>query len=100
MRFDTPIYFQRVIKGAYDPKTGNYGQDTIREEKRMASVTNSGEQTMMFVYGEIKQGSYTLRLQNKYTEPFAYIRIGDKRFAVDMQRNLRFKQTFVVREVQ
>lgn len=99
MRFDTPVYFQRVERGAYDPTTGNYAPDTPVEDMRRASVTDSSAQTLQLVYGELKQGSLTVRIQNHYTEPFDRIKIGGKLYRVDMTRKLRSKQTFVVSEV-
>lgn len=100
MRFDTPVFFRRVIPGEYDTATGDYKPDKIQEERRLASVTNSGTETMRIVYGSIKQGSLTVRLQNHYNEPFDNIRIGDKVYQVDMSRKLPVKHTFVISEVQ
>lgn len=104
MRFDTPIYFQRFTAGEYDPNTGDYGESKPNEEKRYASITNTGVATLNLVYGEIKQGSLTIRLQNHYNTPFDRIRIGDgenaKFYRVDMSRPLRVKHAFVVSEVQ
>lgn len=99
MRFDTPVYFQRITSD-YDASTGNYGVSILTEEMRRASVTDSGAQTLMLVYGELKQGSLTIRLQRPYDKPFNRIRIGEKFYKVDMKRNLRLKRTFVVSEVQ
>lgn len=100
MRFDTPIYFQRVAKGAYNPDTGNYDEDTVTEDGIYADVTESRTETLKLVYGEIRQGCYTVRLQNIYRKPFDRIRIGDKLYRVDFSRKLRTKQIFVVSEVQ
>lgn len=101
MRFDTPIYFERIVKhGEYDASTHNYGEDTTEKEKRLASVTDSTTETLTLVYGGIKQGSKTVRLQNHYTKPFDQIRIGEKVYKVDRERKLRVKHTFVVSEVQ
>lgn len=104
MRFDTPIYFQRKQKGAYDATSGNYSPVQPEEVKRYASVTDTGTDTLMLVYGELKQGSKTIRLQMPYTEPFDKIRIGDgeqaKYYRVDRTRRLKWKQTFIVSEVQ
>ena len=36
MRYDTPIYFQKLTPGEYDPATGNYGEDTISEDMKSA----------------------------------------------------------------
>lgn len=100
MRFDTPIYFQTITPGEYDPVTGDYEPDVVAEEMRRASVTNSGRETLLLVYGEVRQGSLTLCLQNRFTKPFHRIRIGDVIYRVDSTRPLRIKQTFVVSEVQ
>ena len=35
MRYDTPIYFQKLTPGEYDPATGNYGEDTISEDMKV-----------------------------------------------------------------
>lgn len=98
MRYDTPIYFQRNTPGEYDPTTGDYKPDTLNETLCYASVTDSGIETLRLVYGEIKQGSYTIRLQRSYTESFDCIRIGAKTYHADMAR--LNKRVFVVSEVQ
>ena len=100
MRFDTPIYFQSVVRGEYDPTTGNYADDTVTEAERYASISDTGTDTLTLVYGGLKQGSLTVRLQTAYDGIFDYIRIGSKRYRVDKIRTLRLKQTFVVSEVQ
>lgn len=101
MRYDTPIFFQRVIPGEYDPETGNYGADDNAEVKRYASVTDSSTNTLLLVYGAIRQGSRTIRLQREYTEPFDFIRIGEKQYRVDKKRTIsKNAQCFIVSEVQ
>ena len=100
MRYDTPIYFQKITPGKYDPDTGNYGDDTVEETLRYASVMNTGEEKLRLVYDGPKQGSLTVQIQNHYEEPFDRIRVGDKLYTVDYARRLRTKQVFVVSEVQ
>lgn len=100
MRFDKPIYFQRVQAGEYDATSGNYGADTVTEVMKRASVTDSGVETMKLIYGDIKQGSLTIRLQSHYNEPFSRIRKGNKVYSVDFERKLRKMHVFVVSEVQ
>lgn len=100
MRYDTPVYFQEITPGEYDPETGDYREDTIQETKRLASVMNTGEETLKLFYGSIKQGSLTIQLQNHYNAPFSRIRIGEAIYQVDASRKLRVKHTFVVSEVQ
>lgn len=88
MRYDTPVYFQ-TIKSEYDSETGNTGISVLTEERRNASVTDSGTDTLMLVYGGIKQGSKTIRLQRPYEKPFDRIRIGEKLYHVDFTRHNR-----------
>lgn len=97
MRYDTPICFQKLKKGAYNANTGNYDQAVPVEVKRFANVTDSGTTMLQLVYGKLKQGSLTVRLQRPYTEPFDRIRIGEKTYNVDFTRGNR---VFVVSEVQ
>ena len=99
MRYDTPVYFQKITPGKYDPSTGNYGDDTVEESLRYASVMNTGEDQLRLVYDGPKQGSLTIQLQNHYTSPFSQIRIGEKIYQVDSSRELRTKHTFIVSEV-
>lgn len=100
MRYDTPIYFQKIMPGEYDPGTGNYGEGAVTEEKRYADVTDTGEDTLRLVYGGIRQGSKTIRLQTHYKKTFDRIRIGEELYSVDFSRELRMKHVFVVSEVQ
>lgn len=100
MRFDTPIYFRRLTQGAYNETTGNYDDDTVAETEVMASVMDTQTETMKLVYGDIRQGSLTLTIQNQYDQTFDNIRIGDKVYRVDRTRRLRVKQSFIVSEVQ
>ena len=100
MRFDTPVYFQKIIKGEYDASTGNYSNDIVEETLRYADITDTGTQSLMLIYGTIKQGSLTVRLQNHYDEPFDRLRIGDVIYKVDSSRKLRTKHVLVVSEVQ
>ena len=98
MRYDTPVFFQRT-RTEYDEATGDYEISVLEEEKRFASVTASSTETLNLVYGELKQGSLTVRLQNHYSKPFDRIRIGEKVYRVDSARPLRIKYTLVVSEV-
>lgn len=100
MRYDKPIYFQRFVQGSYNEDTGNYEDDSIVEEMAMASIMDTKTQTMMQVYGQIKQGSLTCHIQNIYQKPFDYIRIGTKKYKVDYSRILRTKESFILSEVQ
>lgn len=100
MRFDTPIFLQWVFKGEYNPATGNHEDDTVEETKYYASVTDSGVETLNLVYGELRQGVKTVRVQNHCTDVFDFMRIGRKVYRVDFSRQLKTKHVFVVSEVQ
>lgn len=99
MRYDTPIYFQRITPGPYDQKTGNYLDDHVDECKQYASVTDSSTETMKLIYGGLKQGSLTIRLQSHYMDVYDRIRIGSKIYETDMERRTR-GHSFIVHEVQ
>lgn len=100
MRYDKPIYFQRFVQGSYNENTGNYEDDSLVEEVVMASVMDTRTETMMQVYGQIRQGSLTCNIQNIYEKPFDHIRIGAKKYKVDYSRRLRTKESFILSEVQ
>lgn len=97
MRYDTPVFFQKITPGEYDASSGNYSANIIEETKRFASVTDSGTETLKLVYGGIKQGSLIIRLQTPYKADFEHIRIGSKVYNVDFSRK---QKVFVVSEVQ
>lgn len=99
MRYDTPVYFRHIVPGAYDPVTGNYGEDTIIETSVYASVMDTRTETKKLVYGDIQEGSLTVHIQNHFPETFDRIRIGDKVYQVDFRRRLRVKESFIVSEV-
>lgn len=97
MRYNTPVYFQAVKSGELNPLTHNYEPDTITEVKRYAAVTDAGTETITLIYGSLKQGVLTVRLQQPYKKPFDNIRIGKKQYKVDFSRHLK---VFVISEVQ
>lgn len=100
MRYDKPIYFQRFVQGSYNENTGNYEEGSPVEEMVMASIMDTKTQTMMQIYGQIRQGSLTCHIQNIYQKPFDHIRIGTKIYKVDYSRRLRTKESFILSEVQ
>ena len=99
MRYDTPIYFQLIRQGIYDPKTGDYADGDPVETKVYADVTDTSTDTKQILYGDIKRNSKVIRLQQHYTRTYNRIRIGEKQYIVDFERKLRTKQILVVSEV-
>lgn len=100
MRFDTPIYFQTIVIGEYDPETGNYLDDRIEENQVYADVSSISEQSALLIYGKVKTESLTVRIQNSYDKPFNYIRIGNTIFGVDAKKRYRYKTVFFISEVK
>ena len=99
MRYDTPIYFQLIRQGIYDPKTGDYADSDPVETKVYVDVTDTSTDTKQILYGDIKRNSKVIRLQQHYTKTYNRIRIGEKQYIVDFERKLRTKQILVVSEV-
>ena len=99
MRFDTPIYFQRIEKGAYNKNTGDYEPDKIAEVKVYANVTDAKNEALTLIYGKLKQGAKVVRLLRPFpfAAPFDRIRIGEKPYIVDFSRR---NKAFYVSEVQ
>ena len=100
MRYDKLIYFVTVSGATYDTATGDYTDGTPVKVPVHASIMDTNTETLRLVYGEIRQGSYTVQIQNHYTAPFDFIEINGKKFSVDYRRHLRLKDTFIVSEVQ
>lgn len=99
MRYDTKVYFQRITPGEYDEHSGNYLDDHVDEVEMYANVTDSNTETMKLLYGGLKQGSLTIRLQTHYMDVYDRIRIGSKVYEVDAERRTR-GHSFIVHEVQ
>lgn len=100
MRYDTPIYFEKLSPGVYDETVGDYGNPVVVSTKRLASVVNTSEKQMYLIYGGIREGSKTISLLNAYGEVFDRIRVGSKLYTVDRRISLRTKQAFVCSEIQ
>ncbi len=96
MRYDTQVYFQRVVPGEYDETTGDYNEDSVEETMKLASVVNTDVETIRLLYGTIKQDVWTISLQRRYTASYDRIRIGDKLYHVDKDTKLRTKQVLIV----
>lgn len=100
MRYDTPIYFEKLSPGVYDETVGDYGDPVVVSTRRLASVVNTSDKQMRLIYGGIREGSKTISLLNAYGEVFDRIRVGTKLYTVDRRISLRTKQAFVCSEIQ
>lgn len=101
MRFDTPIWFVKESTQLYNSETGDYDlTEDPQKDLELASVNDTKADTMVLIYGKIRQGSLTVRIQGEYSDPFDYLEIDGKKYSVDQTRKLRTKTTYFVSEVQ
>lgn len=110
MRCDTKIYFvSDAEKTLIDtPGAENYGEyeaGKAKEVEKYADVTDTQTKTQQVVYGMLREGSRTVRLNEAYTEAFDHIRIEDREtgrsalYDVDAKRIMRHRSTFICHEV-
>lgn len=98
MRYDTEVRFQ-LITDVYNAD-GDYTESVEKEHIEYASLIDTDIQTMLLVYGKIKQGSVTMSLQNKVNYAYDRVSIDGKPYTVDQCINLRNKQAFILSEWQ
>lgn len=96
MRYDTKIYFQRRVPGAYisDPRAENFGdyeEDSVSETMCFASVTSMTAKAQNLIFGSIREDAVAVHLQNRYEEPFDSVRIGNWIYAESRRSELRVK---------
>ncbi|MBE6005594.1 MAG: hypothetical protein E7238_00220 [Sarcina sp.] len=109
MRCDTQIYFvtegkRALITDRSSQDYGGYTNGQAAEVDMMADVTDTQTSTQQLVYGKLREGSVTVRLNGHHLEPFDHIRIIDrntgvsKLFDVDAVRHLRQRSVFICHE--
>lgn len=96
MRYDTKVYFQRRVPGAYvsDPDAegfGDYGEDTVTETLRYASVASMTAKKQQILFGAVREDAVEAHLQNRYEDPFDAVRIGSYVYTEASRTDLRTK---------
>ena len=102
MRYDRKVWFVNEKESVYDETTGDYTDPVVERIFRNASISTTGEQSMVMLYGKIKQGAYTVRIQNGLEAPYQHIEIdiiGNK-FLIDDRKQLRRDLVLKVSESQ
>lgn len=94
MRYDTKVMFQQV-ENTY-LSNGDYAETVAEEHIEYASIQNTDIQTMHLVYGEIRQGSITLSLQNYVGYTFNRVVINGVKYTVDQAIDLRVKKAYIL----
>ena len=98
MRYSVPIYFVKETEPVYDYETGDYVDGEPIKEKVWANVSDTGTERMQLIYGALKQGAITVRIQGKYDEAFDYVEVDGKKYNVDAFRTFRNNQAFNLSE--
>ena len=98
MRYDKKIYFVKQGKDVYDYDTGNYIAGEPVKEEVWANVSDMGTQRQTLIFGALKQGALTIRIQNKHEQPFDYIEVDGQPYSVASTRTFRHDQAFEVSE--
>ena len=98
MRYSTAIYFVKEGEDEYDYSTGDYVTAGPIKHEVWANVSDTGTERMQLVYGALKQGAVTVRIQGEYEETFDYIEVDDKKYNVDAFRTFRNDQAFNLSE--
>ena len=98
MRYDQRIYFVKEGEDEYDYSTGNYVTTEPVRDEVWANVSDTGTERMQLIYGALKQGAITVRIQGKYEEAFDYIEVENKKYNVDAFRTFRNDQAFNLSE--
>jgi len=106
VRFNKKVFFQYIAPGAFDPSTGDMLPDAVTEEERLASVMDTRRETLMLVFGELKQGSKTVTVRRRVPQGYSRVRITDRTaqkdrlYMVRQVRELKRLTTFILEEVQ
>ena len=98
MRYDQRIYFVKEGEDEYDYATGDYVTTEPVKREAWANVSDTGTERMQLIYGNLKQGAITVRIQGKYEEAFDYIEVENKKYNVDAFRTFRNDQAFNLSE--
>ena len=94
MRYDKEILIQRV-DDVYT-ENGNYEETVLYEYKVYGSVVATDIDTLRLVYGEIRQNTLTVHVQNHIDVVFNRMLIDGVPYAVDHKINQRVKQACVI----
>ena len=90
MRYDKRIYFVRETGlEEYDVETGDFIESEPIRTGAWANVSDMGEERIQAIFGRLKQGSITIKVQGVYNDPFDYIEIGGKEYDVALTKRTR-----------
>lgn len=96
MRATTKIYFIDEGEELYNTETGDYSVQEASRTLRRANVTDTGETRMALLYGAIKQGAKTVRLNRGYNKPFDYIEIDGVLYKDSLNKQIKNRRVYEV----
>ena len=99
MRYDKRIYFVKEGEDVYDYTTGNHIPGEAIKTEAWANISDMGTERQTLIFGGLKQGALTVRIQGKYEKPFDYIEHDGKTHKVENARTFRNDQVFEVSEI-
>lgn len=102
MRYDRKVWLVDEAEPEYDETTGDYADGAIERYYRDANVSDTGTEVMNMLYGKIKQGALTVRVQNGVESPYQYIEVdtvGNK-YRIDRVKRHRNELVLFVSESQ
>ena len=100
MRYDKRIHFIRKSQGEYDPIKGEWVGGVTYAVPKFANVTDLGSERSIAMFGNVMEDALTVRLLNRYREPFDTVRIDGTHYSVIKDLKLRRKHTLIVKEVE
>lgn len=99
LRYDKEVYFVSESEPIRLPN-GDWTDEETTKQKIWANVTDTGDETLALLFGNITQQSLTIRIQNHYDADFNHIEVDGVKYKVLRERKLRRDQVFIVGELQ
>ena len=100
MRYDKQIMLVTNGTDIFNPTTGDYETTDPTYTNKWANVTDMSQDTQTFLFGGLKEGAYTVRLQGHVMQKFDHIRMDGKDYNIRSQRVLRRFTVLKVSEKQ
>ena len=94
MRYDKLVEFVTTGQKIYNEDTGDYEMKGEQVVKRMASISNTGEEKLNLLFGKIDQDMLTIRIKTPIIGHFSFVKYKGVDYVVKYAKNLRQEQVF------
>lgn len=98
MRYDEEVVFVTEGLEIYNPKTGDYIPGLQTEVTKWANVSDLGEDRKVMLFGNIKEKTKVVRLNEVYKEPFDWIEVEGVKYVVQNPKHFRHESVFYIGE--